>query len=366
MKPLTKLILILTTGLLLFFTANYFAKDFDARAVGIGINTTTHIAHRNGKPISAIEANTKDLLNTMKLDASGKNIVWFGNSMLHSINNYQDGNKLAVEYVSDFLDSLNSTQNIYQFSAPHLNMVEMLVYINHIRDSEIKISTLIIPINFRGFQTTKIRSELKELKGFNELGKSLMSQTGILSDHIRKENINANTNSKGDSEEKTWQDQSESSINNWLNNHIPLFAFRENTRTSIEFMPKYTIRKVFNHGKDPSVIANPKDVEINQAALQEIIDLCKANDIRPVLYQIPHPGIQSYFFYNKDDYNSFFASMNQYCMNIQIPFYSRTEHCIPANLYGKTDEGVPDVFHFQDEGHKQLSREIINILTNKN
>lgn len=362
--PLSSIIL----GIIPFFFMSYYFGSFDPNKEGLGQNTTSHYAKFNNRKISGISSEIDSVIYYMKKDkqktALHDNGLWIGNSQLHAINFFESGDLLAVEYTNLKLEKSKNNTTIYQFSAPHLNIIEELIYISEINEQSIKIKYLILPITFRSFHFRTIRDELKELSlGINNIRKITMDEQ--LNSIYNFERIN--TQKSYTEENKTWQNQSEENINYVLSKYIPLYSNRENTKSYINFLPLKTLNNLKDKSKDSKITGKEDVINLNKKALSTILEYTKQMDIKVILYQVPHPQDSSYFFYDKIAYNIFFTNMRNLVSNYNNVTFLDLSKIASINLFGVNNDGYKDVYHFRSEGHKLLGDTIaatINQLSN--
>ena len=204
--PLTSLAI----GLLLFFIANWFLKDFNPNEFGLGQNTTSHVTRMHGLVKSGIIGGLDSVFMAIKETRPNstkvKLAVWIGNSQLHAINKYKKGDYLALQYAQEWLDAHDSNLTLFQFSSPHLNVIEEQIYLNSLRAQDIKPDYLILPITFRSFHFIKIREELKKVVGYKNISNNISDAK--VSDVFSVEESN-DKRGKLLSKKETWQDKSE-------------------------------------------------------------------------------------------------------------------------------------------------------------
>ncbi len=359
--PWTSLVL----GICLFIGMSYLSSSFKPDELGLGRNTTGHIAYFNNKRLSGISNaidSVKFFMNQqVKVEQNNNLCLWLGNSQLHSINYYQPGNRLAVEYTNKLLAENGDNTTVYQFSCPHLNIIEELLFISEIRNMGINPKVLILPVTYRSFHFTTIRSELKSLTGYKNVEK-------IITDNKLKEiyryEIESDERGKLKSEKKTWQDQSEESINLWFTNNFPLYQYRENTKSYFTYFPLQAIHFFSDKTKDLNVKGKEDAVALNIIALSTILDYAKNNNIKILLYQVPHPQDPNFFFYNRDAYNQFFDHIKKIASNYRNITFLDLSKLVELNLWGISNDGYKDTYHFKDKGHQLLGDTIAYTLLN--
>jgi hypothetical protein len=347
-------------GTILFFALCFFAKDFKPGEVGLGLNTTPHKARSSGELRSGIEEVIDSaILNMDKANKSGhfSTALWMGNSQLHSINYYQTGDLLAMEYVQKRLDSAQAGVKIFQFSSPHLSLIEELVYVDEIVDKKIIPEILILPVTYRSFHFSNIRDELKRLGGYKNHDNFF--KDAQLTELFKYEYEN-DTRGKLVSKTKTWQDLSEESINGLLDSTVPNYMFRNNVKSFVKYFPIYVHHQVVDLDKDRGIKGDARTVNYNILALEEILKFAKENGLKVILYQVPHPQDPDYFFYDRQAYKDFFETIEEKIKAYPNVYYMNLSKIIPLDLWGLSNDGVKDTYHFKAEGHQILADSIGN------
>lgn len=348
--PVTSLLL----GIVFFMSMSYFSGSFKADEVGLGRNTTSHIARFNGRRLSGIAQAVDSVEYFMKQDQAAKTsriALWMGNSQLHSINHYAEGNHLAVEYVNMKLEKENEKMIAYQFSSPHLNLIEELLFVSEIHAKGIHPDLLIIPVTYRSFHFSTVRNELKNLTGYKQI--EAIAQDQVLRNLYRYEK-ESDERGKLASKEKTWQDRSEDAINNFLTTYIPLYGYRENTKSFISFFPLQVIHFFSDKTKDLNVKGKDETVALNKKALTALLDYARDHNMKVILYQVPHPQDPSFFFYNKEAYQAFFSDIQNISKTYSNVTFLDLSHIVPLDLWGMSNDGYKDTYHFRDRGHQLL------------
>lgn len=355
----------LALGLLLFLCMSYLSSSFKADEVGLGRNTTGHIARFNGKHISGISNGIDSveffMTQQKKVENDSNMGLWLGNSQLHSINYYQPGNRLAVEYANMYLTNQGVKQTVYQFSCPHLNFIEELIFLAETKNKQIVPKVLIIPITYRSFHFSTIRNELKNLAGYQSI-ESLVTDERLKNIYLYEKE--SDERGKLASKEKTWQDCSEETLNACLNDYFPFYSFRENTKSFISFFPLQAIHFFSDKTKDLNVKGKDETVALNKKALVTLLDYAKQNNINVILYQVPHPQDPNFFFYNKGAYLAFFKDIQKTSTSYPNTTFLDLSQLVELNLWGISNDGYKDTYHFKDKGHQLLGDTIASTLIN--
>lgn len=355
----------LALGLILFLSMSYLSSSFKADEVGLGRNTTSHIGRFNNKRLSGVSDRIDSveffMTQQKNVEKDSNMSIWLGNSQLHSINYYQPGNRLAVEYTNIYLAKQGVKQTVYQFSCPHLNFIEELLFLAETKNKQLVPKVLIIPITYRSFHFSTIRNELKNLTGYKTI-ESLVTDESLKNIYLYEKE--SDERGKLASKEKTWQDRSEETLNTWLTNYFPLYGFRENTKSFISFFPLQAIHFISDKTKDLNVKGKDETVALNKKALVTLLDYAKQNNIKVILYQVPHPQDPNFFFYNKDAYYAFFNDIKNTSAAYPNTTFLDLSQLVELDLWGISNDGYKDTYHFKDKGHHLLGDTIASTLKN--
>ena len=121
--------LVLAVAYIKFFMLSYDTNFEDA---GLGYGTVRYTAQKGGYPIHIVEM---DSLRNLKegvdnFDSSKPVILWLGNSQLHGVNQYKQGDQNAIGYLHDSLILLH--QHAVAFSLPNANLLEHYVLLKYL------------------------------------------------------------------------------------------------------------------------------------------------------------------------------------------------------------------------------------------
>lgn len=357
-----KIVLTILIGFTLFIYANYCAQEFNPSEIGLGKNTTSHKSSHNGILRSAIGANIDTVLTNMlerKKLSSGKIALWIGNSQLHAINLFKAGDKLAIDYLSENIDSLQRGIEVFQISSPHLNILEELVYLSELNNKDILPDILIIPITFRSFHFNSIRNKFKGLEGYSNVEK-IIKREKVVDFFSYEKSLEKKKNASVKNE--TPQDITENIIETELIKRVPYFSERKNTKSFIKYLPKWLIHKV--SPKRNNVGIGLKDnIELSCDALKDLIAFSNNNGITLLFYHVPHPQSPNSFFYDMESYKGFKKKVDRIIQENTTVSVHDLSQTIPDNLWGLNNDGNKDIYHFQSKGHKMLGNQITQILT---
>ena len=142
----------------------------------------------------------------------------------------------------------------------------------------------------------------------------------------------------------------------------PAYAARGNLEARLGITLRFAVLEKVNlwmERRSPPIPATR--LAWNIAALDSLIALAKCDGVELLIYKPPHrPGWKT-FYHERGAYDRFFAELEARCVREGL-HYLDLETIVPERYWGTTNTGLPDVFHFQDHGHRQLGRAIDDFL----
>lgn len=334
----------------------------------LGKNTKTSMASVGNKKIHC--GDLKDLnlcIEGHKIDRNNNPVIlWFGNSQLHAINQYQHGNETAAPQIHRNLKEYNF--HTLTLSQANANLQEHYLLFAYLLD-RLPIKTLILPIVFDDMRENEIRTDiksvLKDQASYRRIeetlsGKSLISRLNY------KNLANNKTNVIND----TKQTEFENLLDEKLGNIWPLWNKRDIFRGEL-FGKLYLLRNSIFGIKATTTRKMIKGNYVkNIQAYQDILKLALDNKIKVLVY-IPPIRNDIKIPYDVKEYNSFKNEIKNIAYKNKV-YFTSFEDLIPSEFWGrkastnlKRDEEV-DFMHFQVEGHRLLAEaiflEISNIL----
>lgn len=290
------------------------------------------------------------------------NLLWLGNSMLHAINQFKDGQRLASQILHEKL--IAKERDLLTISHPSANLQEHLVILKRvILDKEIE--TLILGLVFDDFREEGVRYDIAKSISIEDIEETLyLSEIGrkIIQDQTMVLDIEDDFGGLADS----LQDQTERSLNQYLETNFDLWSRRPYMR-GVVFNSLYKTRnKMF--GIDPTTkrkMIKPR-FNNNWSALEEIVRITNQKDINLILYIAPIrndveiPYLESEYLEFKNKIENLSQKEGFYLKNY--------ENLIPPEHWGLKDsttvDGEPelDFMHFQEGGHIILAETIFEFL----
>jgi hypothetical protein len=283
------------------------------------------------------------------------NVLWLGNSQLHSINQLKTRDEVAPFHASAAVD-----RPIVALSLPNANLQELLVVFAW-AISHRKPQIAIVGVFYDDLREDGLRVGLEPLD--SEVTRTLLERSvvgGLVCRELKglrqsKSNIQGTTDS-GDS----YQDRSEAALNGWLAKRWHLWRNRDQMLAALQFKHLYRLRN-WAFGITPQSVRPmiPVRFEKNMAALDAIMDLARENGVRLLVYVPPLRNDISPP-YDIAAYGKWQQLLRARCVDGGASF-ADYGNLVPAQFWGLSG-GAIDFMHFQNEGHRLLGAAVVDDL----
>ena len=353
-------------GILVFCLCSLHYANFKPEEFGLGLNTIKRIARHNDLPLSSIwKPDSIQLAHFAKLQGEGQKItLWLGASQLHSINKFEEGNMLAVEYANERVNARSSNAVNLQASTPNAGLHDILVMYQIFRQEKLFPDWLVIAMVYDDLKETDIQlGLLKSLRNISEETLKIGEQ-GIR--NVNKEKLIAaqlpakKTPLKRNAVVGTPQEYLENELISTLDEHFPGYQHRGKVVAKIDIGFRIYLPKILS-----GIVQQPREPEVpehqktwSNLALESLLKLALHDGCKVLLYKQPHPPTAGEFYYNRKKYDAYFEELAQKCEGTDGLYYIDLETIVPPDYWGLTNSGRPDVFHFTDRGHELLGNSI--------
>lgn len=289
-------------------------------------------------------------------------ILWLGNSQIHAINKFSNGEETATPELHRRFFELG--HYFLTFSQANASLQEHYLFFAYLLD-HFPIKKLILPLVFDDMREEGIRKELSDaLNHPNTI--QLLTTSKIGTDLINAGTYKSATNYNLHNPEGTLQGHIEDILNTNLESVWLLWAERPKLRARI-FNYLYQIRNTIlgiNSSSIRKIIPGRYDKNIK--SLNAILDLASRYQVQVMLYIAPlRNDVKTP--YNLNEYNSFKSNVLLIAQKHKVALLN-FEGLIPSELWGSrpsnyyTDNLDLDFMHFQEGGHRLLADEIFREL----
>ena len=352
----------LVMGILLFMGLAHREAEFRPEDAGLGRNTTATIDSFHDRTISAYSAQSQPLLESFEaLRAQGNRVaLWLGASQLHAVNRIQPGDHLAVFHANESARARGSSLGYLQVSAPNANLNELLATYLQFRDQHLVPDVLVLSLTYDDLREPGVREavvaalprdldlDLQHRGGLENLASARAQTT---------EGAHRAVNTL-DAMEGTPQQRLERALTVFLEEHWPAYAHRGELASWLQISLlrlAYSLRSEATRQRVPPVPEEQKRWTL--LALDSLLELAKRDGVQVLVYKAPHrPGMQP-FYHDRASYDGFFAQLSQELAR-QGVHYMDLETIVPTEMWGETNDGNPDVFHFSGQGHRYLGSRV--------
>lgn len=345
-------------GLALIITFFGGAKGNYEDAAALGAQTTSVFAKVGRHPIHCQDG--RDAAACIKGARDRKatsSVLWLGNSQLHAVNQFHQGEITATPLLFDSL--VPRGLDLVTFSQPNASLQEHYVLFEYLR-RQLPVRVLILPVVFDDFREEGLRDEVAALARDDPTAVGL-SETEIGS-RLVTDARSAPKDQETAGIAQTMQEQAERWLNGWLEAHSSLWQTRPAIRGEI-FISLYKLRNTLFGIKATSKRKMiPGRYLANRSALAAILGAAEQNGIRVVLYVAPlRGGVETP--YDTTEYSRFKAEVETLAKQHHAT-YSNLEALVPNELWGEKEatglgeEAELDFMHFKAGGHQMLAAKL--------
>jgi hypothetical protein len=349
-------------GVALFAVLAHQQADFRPEDAGLGKNTTSMVDSFEGMVISAHSAQSDPLLESYRtLRAQGKRVaLWLGASQLHAVNRVQPDDHLAVFHANESAEQRGSDLRYLQVSAPNANLNELLATYLQLRVEDLVPDVLVLALTYDDLREPEVRDSVVAALP-SELNVEVERRGGLENLAIARAKMEEGAHralNTVDAMEDTPQQRLESALTGFLEKHSVAYAHRGELASWVQITAlrlAYSLRSQATRQRVPPIPAEQESW--NMRALDTLLDLAKRDGVEVLVYKAPHrPGMQP-FFHDRASYDSFFAQLSQQLARQDVA-YVDLETIVPSDVWGETNDGNPDVFHFRGQGHQSLGSHV--------
>jgi hypothetical protein len=282
-------------------------------------------------------------------------ILWLGNSQLHYINQYKEGDHLAPYWLR--LQS-NSPDNFepLALSLPNASLQEFFILSQYIT-SNVKIKGLIMELVFDDLREDNIRNEFSKILSpdLTDLIRKSSSIGATIIDKVFPPD--KGTGDNRDILAGTIQQPVEKWLTEQMNKHWRLWAERPQIEGDLLVGLYYFRNWIFGIKPTSERKMIRARYDLNMQALRELLKDYQRRDIRVVLYIAPirqdHP-----IPYNKHEYARWKSELEVLAQEFGAKL-ANFENLVPNDQWGSYHKDDLDFMHFQGSGHRMVAQALL-------
>jgi hypothetical protein len=352
-------------GLALLTSLAHWQRDFIAGELGLGLQTRSFAAEWEGERVSGDVRDANALaarLAALRRDER-RSVLWLGASQLHAINRAGPEAKLAVWYAQQRAQQRGSPLAYTQLSLPNAGPLELLAVYQAFRQPRMRPDRLVLAFTYDDLNETRLRADVLALLDRTRAPAGSDGASPLLA-RARRESQRA---LEAPAAAPIARSATSGTPQAWLEQRLvaglerlwPAYAARDTLRSAgIAAWKLPLTRLVFRLRGRPVQRVEPAAESISEAALRELAAQTRSDGVALLVYQAPHrPASAERFYHDRSAYDTFHARLGALAEREGFDFLD-LEALVPAEVYGLTNQYLPDVFHFREEGHRRLGRAI--------
>lgn len=347
----TPLLVGIVLGVGLFAGLAQWSGDFDGATVGLGLNTSGKHGLLEGRRIDGRGDDIAEVATVARaLREEGKDIVlWLGASQLHAINNQKDDDELAVVVANQRAIARKSPTRYVLLSEPNGNLHELWAMLHHMLDVAPP-DAVVLGFTYDDLREPGVRPTLRHLYAAAPVDPSVLHASPV------------DTPATLETDD-TPQVALEQAMTKVLTTVFPAYGSRDRTRSKLSALYRRGFSQiVFKVLRRPQERIPRDRAKWNMAAYRTMVDALTQRHIPLLVYQAPHrPGMQP-FYHPRGAYDAFHRALADESATNHLVTFLDLEALVPAEEWGITNAGQPDVFHFTGRGHAALGRAIDDAL----
>lgn len=360
---LVRIVAGIVSGSLLFVVFALAQRDFRPEDVGLGRNTRTRVAEEGGQSINGLAGDLGGVTQTAAAwRAAGHDVVlWLGASQLHAINKPRAGDRLAVEVANGLAAERGTPERFVQASTPNASLHDVLAMYLGVRTS-VRPDRLVVAMVFDDLREGEVQeASLASLGTIDEDVAHLGGDAMVHLDEARAalEVDPAGTGQAAVERNATVgspQERLEQRLIEVLEAGVPGYAERSQLASKIKVLIRSgfaTLAAPFAGQRLESAVPEHR-IAWNGAALDALLRIAAHDSTQVLLYKQPHRPSEGRFYHDRGRYDAYFVDLAARSTASRDVDYLDLETIVPQPLWGRTNQGRPDVFHFQAEGHRLL------------
>jgi hypothetical protein len=338
----------------LFFTSR---QQTDLQNLAMGEQNTSRIESDHGVPYTA--CTVKDIKMLLESRAGTgqqfKRILWLGNSQLHYINQYREGDHLAPYWLRQAWQGPCRLEPL-GCSIPNADLQEYLV-LSRFAAMRFPVHMLIVELVFDDLREDGLRDDFSEILSpatITELKKSSKTTEIILQRYL-------STGDSGEGGKDVLAGTIQRPVERWLNNRISSLCNLWADRPQIEGKFLVALYYFRNWALGIKPTSTRKMIraryDLNMDALHDMLAYCHNRGI-PVLLYIAPIRQDKHIPYDRSEYNQWKEEVNIIAAQSGALLIN-LERLVPGNLWGSYTGDDIDFMHFQGAGHRLVAEALL-------
>lgn len=291
-------------------------------------------------------------------------VLWLGNSQIHSINQYKNGEETVV---TSLHRQIKNDSYLLALSQPNANLQEHYLLFSYLF-TRLPLSTLILPLVFDDMREDGLRTGVAKTINYPDI-KELLNSTMFGQTLIASHSNNNPSGNDMDALNDTVQEIVEKKLNLALENTWLLWknrpALRGEIIHSLYLFRNWLLR--INASSIRKVI--PGRYIKNKNSFSAILELASKHGVKVLVYvaplrndaKIPYDTIEYTNF--KSEFKSIAKESGARFINLENLIPGELWGTKPATAFGKSDQEI-DFMHFQAGGHILLANSLYDELRN--
>jgi hypothetical protein len=350
--------LFISTVLALLMLNLYDERRIQADDFALGKENTSRSESMDGVPFTGHSmAEIKSIVNHYATESKRQKVVlWLGNSQLHTLNQFKQGEHLAPYWVRKYTEC-GSCFVPLGLSLSNASPQEEFV-LSQFVESKLALSALVLQVEFMGFRESGLRKEFSQI-ATDEFVDTLRAYP--LGSELAKLAAEAGKNDKSNDAPDSQDTQDvEGYLSEKLGSVWPLWKNRGNLRSNV-LGDLFTIRNwTFNiSSASQRKIIKPR-YDKNMRSLEDLLARSKAANV-PVIMYISPVRQDKPLPYDNEEYAHWKSQVEQLA-NTYSAKYLNFEKLIPGENWGSNFGEDIDFMHFQEPGHKILAKVLLPVI----
>lgn len=348
-------------GIVLFLWAIQSLADVNLDAAGMGRNTVPRTGYSEGLQISSVGDPPATFPAWDRFVSKGAKVgLWLGASQIYCINNTQPQDRLAVEYVNQLAIDKGFPLGLVQVTAPNANLYELLAFYLAFRQKGRIPDWLVIGLVYDDLREETIRETF--LRSLGPLGSEILEQNLPGARYLEDRRIAGETAEENqgpvarNATSDTPQEQLEKVLVEVLESQVPGYKDRHKLTGQFKITVRASLSKMFGSVSQRRASAIPEArKQWNHQAFLALLTIASQDGCQILVYKPPHRPSEGPFYHDREAYDAYFEGVGQMLESMPQTHFLDLERLVPAEFWGVTNWGRPDVFHFTVEGHKRLA-----------